>query len=232
MSTLQLVRQWLSSQTEFDRNSVGADFINIANIWNDHNNGFRYWDNLNARNALITNATIGTLTVTGTFPYLLLAGGTLTGNLAFSPTTKGITGTTTNDAAAAGVVGEYTSARDSGGQNSPATANWGDASSLSLTAGDWDVTGTVYWNRAGSTWTEANIGMSTTSGNSTTGLNIGDNYFVASAPAATLVDSYSLYVPAYRYSLSATTTVYLKVMSRFTVGTPGYYYRISARRIR
>jgi hypothetical protein len=38
---------------------------------------------------------------------LLLAGGTMTGNIAFSPTTAGVTGTTTNDSAAAGTVGEF-----------------------------------------------------------------------------------------------------------------------------
>ena len=38
-----------------------------------------------------------------------LAGCTMTGNIAFSPTTDGITGTTANDQAAAGVYGEYIS---------------------------------------------------------------------------------------------------------------------------
>ena len=63
---------------------------------------------------------------------------TVNGSITFSPTTTGINGTTTNDSAQTGKVGEYISATASA-VNAPASATWGDLASISLTAGDWDV---------------------------------------------------------------------------------------------
>ena len=50
-----------------------------------------------------------------------------------------LVGTTTNDSAAAGVVGQYISSYVSA-TSVPTTNTWGDLTSVSLTAGDWDVT--------------------------------------------------------------------------------------------
>jgi hypothetical protein len=59
-------------------------------------------------------------------------------SVSWSDTTKGIVGTTTNNDASSGYVGEYLSATNSTGttvNNNTAT----DITTISLTAGDWDV---------------------------------------------------------------------------------------------
>jgi hypothetical protein len=71
-------------------------------------------------------------------------------SLTFSPTTGGIVGTTTNDNADAGKVGEYISSqvlfanRFNVSQNVPVTVT-----QVNLTAGDWDVSGNVFFFVAG-----------------------------------------------------------------------------------
>ena len=144
-----------------------------------------------------------------------------------------IKGTATNDSATAGDVGEYTSAANASGTNFPATTTYGDAASLSLTAGDWDVTLIVFADRNTATWSRWDAGISTTTGNSTTGLLLGDNWIVKifASSATTPVQDGST-VASYRTSLSATTTYYAKIGATFTAGTPQYYYRFSARRAR
>jgi hypothetical protein len=47
----------------------------------------------------------------------------------------------------------------------------------------------------------------------------------------TVAADVTLTIPAYRVSLSATTTYYLVVNSLFTVNTPAAYGRISATRV-
>lgn len=139
----------------------------------------------------------------------------------------GITGTTTNNNAAAGVVGEYTSA--TGSVTSAASNNYGDVASVSLTAGDWDVTGIVGFT-GGSVPVYGGCGISTTTGNSATGLSAGDTLVYCGVWVPGTSDN-SATCPAVRMSLSGTTTVYLKYRSGFTT-TPTIYGRISARRIR
>lgn len=80
-----------------------------------------------------------------TLPLAVSQGGTgvsnsnwTVGSLTFSPTTQGIVGTTTNDSAGAGYVGEYLSATNSSG-TTVSNATPTNITSLSLTAGDWDV---------------------------------------------------------------------------------------------
>lgn len=144
-------------------------------------------------------------------------------------------GTATNDDAAAGYIGEYIESVVSTLTNFPGTTgNLGDATSISLTAGDWDVEFIVLLNEAGgSLTTQMDVGISTTSGNSATGLVLGENRFrngdntvVISTTARTLG------VPSYRMKLSGTTTVYGKLLGNFTVGTPQFRCRLSARRRR
>jgi hypothetical protein len=110
------------------------------------------------------------------------------------------------------------------------TAQWNDVTSIALTKGDWDVDGIVMLNGT-LTGTNFNMGISSTSGNSTTGLTQGDNY--VSTPAVSTVGSdMTLTIPGFRINISSDTTYYLKVMASFTVGTAKAYGRISARRMR
>lgn len=142
-------------------------------------------------------------------------------------------GTNTNDNAAAGYVGEYVESKSSADNAYPASATWGDATSISLTAGDWDVsfmTGSIPSSSATFPW--AAVGISTTSGNSSTGLNKGENLFFVMTNTISNTPYFGCYVPVYRMSLSGTTTVYGKVEASWTVSAPSYAYRLSARRVR
>jgi hypothetical protein len=88
------------------------------------------WQGNNAKDLTLGLST-GTLTTTGAATI----GGTLTA-------TGGIVGTTTNDDACAGCVGQYIEGTTTSGTKTTATTtNW---DSISLTAGDWDVSATVY----------------------------------------------------------------------------------------
>jgi hypothetical protein len=141
-----------------------------------------------------------------------------------------IRGTVTSDNAVAGMVGEYVSAAQA--QTNTSTTNaWSDITSISLTPGDWDVSGTVEYNlNTGTSVTNPRIGISTTSGNSSTGLTQGSTYIEFQPPTAGSNSSMS--IPAIRMSLSATTTVYLKGLVTFSGGQPRYSGAIHARRVR
>lgn len=138
-----------------------------------------------------------------------------------------IKGTTTNDSVATGYLGEYVESTVSSATNFPTTGNWGDLTSISLTAGDWLVTGSLQTNRNGATVTSVDIGISTSSGTSSSGLVMGTNDFEFPNPVAGAYDS-SGYVPNYRISLSATTTVYLKYKAAYSVATLQAFGHIGA----
>lgn len=141
-----------------------------------------------------------------------------------------IVGTSTNDNAAAGNVGEYVSSYISSPVNFPVSGNYGDLTSISLTAGDWDISEVLEINGA-VTGTQFVIGIGTASGNSSAGLNEGDN--VAQTPTgSTGASNDTLSVPAWRVPISSTTVYYFKYFALYTVGTPQARGRISARRIR
>lgn len=149
-----------------------------------------------------------------------------TGN--FTPSqTNGIVGTTTNNNANAGSVGEAIAATNSGGtamtSNSPL-----NVASISLTAGDWDVYGNVVFSAAAA-MTAIESAVSTTSVTFpalTTG-NAGS--LQLSFGAGT---TQSLLAPPQRLSLSTTTTVYLVGLSSFASSTVTAFGTIFARRRR
>lgn len=144
-------------------------------------------------------------------------------------------GTTTNDSAAAGYVGQYTESVVAAGTSIPnATTQYGDLTSISLTAGDWDVTAVVSFVANGATVTAFDIGISTTSGNSGTGLAYGNNEidFAGGLTASAAFTRMALVLPSYRVSIASTTTHYLKLYAAYTVATPQYGCRLSARRVR
>lgn len=141
-------------------------------------------------------------------------------------------GTATNDSATAGYIGEYLESVISSPTSYPgATTAWSDATSKSLTAGDWDVSLLLINSEAGGSLTsQFEIGISTTSGNSSSGLTFGEN--ALRSPSMTSNDGSSVVVCNYRMSLSSTTTVYAKLKGTYTVATPTYRCRLSARRMR
>jgi hypothetical protein len=144
-----------------------------------------------------------------------------------------IRGTTTNDSGAAGFVGEIISATQTA-TNAPTSTEFGDLTSISLTAGDWDVNGLIAWDNNGATWTDCRIGISSTSGNNATGLATGDNSFRNThASSATTPVRVSQCISGFRVSLTSTTTYYLKYASTYSAGGPPTAAgRLSARRVR
>jgi len=142
--------------------------------------------------------------------------------------TAGIVGTTTNDGANAGSVGEYATNSASGvsmTSGTPATVT-----SVSLTAGDWDVSGAITYSPA----------ASTTVSSIATGIST-----VAATLPANNTGAYNLLVLTFatgsaqvhgtqvvRVSVASTTTVYLVGSVTFGVSTLTANGFIRARRVR
>lgn len=137
-------------------------------------------------------------------------------------------GTTTNDNAAAGVIGEVVSSVVARVGVALTTATQTDVTSISLTAGDWDISGLVCFAGSPVGALYADAGINTTSATLGT---IGDTYYESLViPSAT--NDASLPFPTRRYSLSGSATVYLITRMSFTSGTVNAYGRIQARRVR
>jgi hypothetical protein len=140
-----------------------------------------------------------------------------------------IKGTNTNDSAAAGDVGEYISSNVAAGSAvALTTATAKTITSISLTAGDWDVSGFVAINPAATTNLTLELGCSHTVIDSNAGVG-----FVQRTPAGYVPAAANLRtIPTIRYSLNATTTIYLNAQANFTVSSCSSYGLIAARRVR
>lgn len=152
--------------------------------------------------------------------------------LAFSPTTGGIVGTATNNNTNAGNVGEYIeSVITSGAPVAVTNGTQVNVTSISLTAGDWDVSGICYLLPAATTSvTRYAAGLSTVSAT----LQTAPGQFVDFTQAALVSggNTFNDVIPPYRFSLSGTTTIFLVTLNSFTVSTASAYGIIRARRIR
>lgn len=140
-----------------------------------------------------------------------------------------ILGTATNDSAAAGYIGEYISALVASGAAVALTNNTAaNVSSLSLTAGDWDVEGSINFAGTTATVTGGSGGITTTTATVPT-----DGTEAFDGTVTTLLsDTSSIALARKRFSLSATTTVYLVSKKSFSAGTVGAFGAITARRVR
>lgn len=145
-------------------------------------------------------------------------------------------GTNTNDAAAAGDDGEYIeSVIVTGSAISPGTGAAANITSISLTAGDWDVRAIGnYKGGATTAVTFTFLSISTTTGalDTTPG-----RYFAApmSGTASTLFaagNEFAISIPPYRFSLAGTTTIFLVTQESYATSTMSAYGILSARRIR
>lgn len=147
--------------------------------------------------------------------------------------TSGVIGTTTNDSAAAGSVGEFISSTVPTGAITLTDATATNITSISLTAGDWDVWGSVCWDLNASTVFNYLFGWSSSTSATlpaiplTSSINFGTGGFTYSSGATS-----SMVIPMQRYSLSTTTTIYLSVLPHFSVGNILGYGTINARRRR
>lgn len=144
--------------------------------------------------------------------------------------TGGIVGTTAGGNATAGNVGEYVSASVVvGSATALTTATPKTVTSITLSAGDWDISAVGSLTGA-STGTVFDAAIGTTT-NSFTGTVLGDTRCQSPTVSLTGADA-SMTIPAVRVSNSGSVTYYLVLAETFTIGSPAAYGRISARRLR
>jgi hypothetical protein len=194
-------------------------------------NGNTPWDNGNLAAPAATTGNLSQFASTTSAQLAtLLSDETGSGSAVFSLTptitAPNIVGTISGGNAAAGSVGEYLTATTSGTSLTSAAA--ANCTSVSLTAGDWDVRGVVKFTPAGTTNPAGVIaGISTTSAtvgtdDTTQGFNL---TFATGTPIR-------IATPVVRINVSSTTTVYLVGLGIFTVSTETCDGYIRARRVR
>lgn len=208
------------------------------------------WSSINA--ATLGGATfaapgpIGSTTAsTGSFTTLNSVGGALNGSLGsgtpaganvtalnasglITPSsTVGIKGTATNDNAQAGSVGEYLS--NTVLATSLTNGAPFNAASITLTAGDWDVSGSVsFINGTGASSSVMNASLSTTTATQNTAIG-----FMTSSPNVTTITvTTRMSTPVARFSLTAATTIFLVGVDTFAGGSVTSDGLIRARRVR
>jgi hypothetical protein len=183
--------------------------------------------NVKISSMTVSSATFASVTIS----TVSLTSATIT-NLTVSGAAR-IKGSTTNDAAIAGNVGEAIS--NAGGLlDFPATGINGDAASILLTPGDWLTTaGTeVIQSGAGtSVITATRCGISASSSTLWAGALFGTDAFHGGVTATNDRNDHC-YVHPMRVSLASNTTYYLKVQAVYTTSTPRTRGRISAWRVR
>ncbi len=106
--------------------------------------------------------------------------------------------------------------------------------SISLTAGDYDVSGTMNLTGNGATVSNApdpQIAISINSATTTTDHVDGSNQLYVTSPGASTSERAAV-IPSYRISASGSVTAYFKLKLGYTIATPQYTCRISARRRR
>jgi hypothetical protein len=140
-----------------------------------------------------------------------------------------LTGTTTNDNASAGNVGEEKRSDIPAGSAVSLVANTTKTvTSISLTAGDWDVTGMVNFTTGATTNITGLFGASSLTNNAV------DAYQFSHRCAGFVPGAVDMGypIPPRRVSIASATTVYLVATAGFTVSTAAAWGFISARRRR
>lgn len=169
---------------------------------------------------------------TGSAPGISSAGGDSNIDLLLNTTGTGgviAKGTGTNNNAPAGYVGEFISSVISSGSAITVTTTMTaqNVTSISLTAGDWDLWGNIYFIDAGSTYTAVLGWISQTSAT----LPDASLTYISQSTAA-FPGNQGAPVPQQRFILSGTTTIYLTGQSTFSAGNPTVCGGIYARRRR
>jgi len=144
-----------------------------------------------------------------------------------------IQGSTTNDSASAGFVGEIIESKVTS-QTFGAAGVYTDLTSISLTGGTWLVSVLADASiGSGGNVTGLQVGLSTSSGNSSTGLTYGQNAAGVFYAVSTSGDHISATVPSIYTQVASTATYYLKCMTPNTA-TTNYTLngRVTAVRIR
>lgn len=145
-----------------------------------------------------------------------------------------IHGTNTNNNASAGDYGEYLEAAQASFISMTAASNaYQDGGSLILTAGDWDISyHVVFQSQAALGLSFALIAITTTTGNSGTGVDPSTGAEVDLTTALGSGLTVSLAIPRIRASINSTTTYYGKLNTAWSTTAPKWGGRLSARRMR
>lgn len=141
-----------------------------------------------------------------------------------------LVGTTAGGDAVVGTVGEYQSSTVLvGAAVALTTGTPANVTSITLSAGDWDVSGVVAYHSASGTTVPNDVlqGFNTTSA-TVPALGAFSYDYVAVA----ITDDPAYPTPVVRFSLAAATTVYLVTKADFSVSTLVAYGFMRARRVR
>ena len=138
-------------------------------------------------------------------------------------------GTKAADSAASGQYGEIISSLVAiGSPVSLTSATAANITSISLTAGDWDVEGNCNFKATTATVTATQCGISSTSAT----LPVDGSEVYSGVQVTVISENDSVTLPRKRISISATTTVYMVGQSTFSAGTVGGFGAMTARRVR
>lgn len=155
--------------------------------------------------------------------------GLFVGSSSPSITTANLIGTSTNNNAAAGSLGEFVTANSGAAANFTTTGTYQNMTSIALTAGDWDVWYTTYmYQNSTASATFFSGGLSTTSITppSTGALGSFFKGFLVANDISTMSGSM-------RVSLSGSGNAYLVGAANWSTGSaPQFQGAIAARRIR
>ena len=145
-----------------------------------------------------------------------------------------VKGVTTNSSASAGYIGEQIRSNVPNGSAVSLTDNTeADVTTISLTAGDWDVSAAVWFTgNSSTTATYLNGAISATSATLPAVGDVNQNSQAYSGFALFANVAVSLPMGPFRVSLAGTTTYYLVARAKFAVSTCSAFGTIRARRIR
>lgn len=143
-----------------------------------------------------------------------------------------LAGVTSNSNAATGAIGEFISSTVLvGAAVSLTTSVNSNVTSISLTPGDWDVSGQVWTQGAGGAIaSNAQAGIFTTTATMSSDPSVGARTVISSVAAANAI--IILPLASCRFSLAATTTVFLVTNVGWSTGTFTAYGFIGGRRRR
>jgi hypothetical protein len=183
-----------------------------------------------ANNGVLITSGAGVPSISSTLPAavqgnIIALGAVVTGSYALQTAT--IIGQTSNNAITAGNLGEQIRSAVARTTISLSNGTVANITSISLTAGVWDVSGIVQFSGSGITGTAYLMSITTT----TTGSGTNADSQVQSPTNPTLLADNSLSIPSLRMTFNTTTTVFLTAQAAFTVGSVTAGGRISATRV-
>lgn len=178
------------------------------------------------------NHTAVSLDQTQTLTNKTLTTPTIGTSLSFSPTTGGVVGTTAGDNAAAGIVGEALQSQIASGSALTLTSGTPlNVTSITLTAGDWEVSGVVQFTTAASTSVTNVVGSISSTSATLDVTRLTGGQVAAVIPGAN-TGAFNHPLNPTRFNVTTSTTVFLVAQATFTVAALTTFGTIRARRVR